>query len=78
MTIMIRPSFEAGRTTKATDLPRKKSRKYFEKGLDRFQVICPAGCFVAGRRIGSSLRNDANQWAMTPMSSLFGSAGVRW
>jgi len=43
MTIMIRPSFEAGRPAKATDLRPKESRKYFAQGLDRFQVICPSG-----------------------------------
>jgi hypothetical protein len=36
MTIMIRPSFEAGRQLKATDLPEKKSENFFARGLDRF------------------------------------------
>jgi hypothetical protein len=54
MTIMIRPSFEAGRPLKATDLPPKKSRKYFTRGLDRIfvnEVICPSGQFAAAKSI---------------------------
>jgi hypothetical protein len=41
------PLLGTGRQPKATDLPLKKSRKYFAEGLDRFlegEVICPSGC----------------------------------
>jgi hypothetical protein len=35
-------------------LRQQNSRKFFAKGLDMISLICPAGPFVAARRINSS------------------------
>ena len=63
MTIMIRPSFEAGRPLKATDLPSKESENFFARGLDRFcraEVICLDGLISlrhSGMRLLAQARN---------------------
>jgi hypothetical protein len=54
----------------SADLPDGESEIFFARGLDRFSVICPTGCFFA-RRATSFVIPGSRQEARPGMTESF-------